>query len=87
MFISVCMYCICGYISKCAYPTYYFRIANCFPANRELLRANYRERREMITAKVGMSLAYTHTYIHKYICTYIHTYAVYIYIHTYIEAT
>ena len=74
------MYCICGYFSKCAYPTYY-RIAICFPANRELLRANYRERREMITAKVGMSLAYTHTYIHACI------YVVYKYLHTYIEAT
>jgi hypothetical protein len=64
---------------------YNFRIAICFPANRELLRANYRERREMITGKVDMSLAYTHTYIHTYRQTdrqtYIHTY-IHKYIHT-----
>ena len=81
MFISVCMYCICGCISKCAYPTY-FRIAICFPANRELLRANYRE---MITAKVDMSLAYTHTYIHTYIHTYVRAYKVYKYIPAFIH--
>jgi hypothetical protein len=74
------MYCICGYISKCAYPTY-LRITICSPANRELIRANYRERREMITAKVDMSLAYIHTYIH----TYINTYIVYKYIHAFIH--
>ena len=54
-------------------------------ANRELLRANYRERREMITAKVvGMSLACTHTHI-VYIHTYIHTYKVFKYIHAFIH--
>ena len=64
--------------------TYNFRIAICFPANRKLLRANYRERREMITAKVDMSLAYTHTYIHTYIHTYRQTHTP-IYMHTYIH--
>ena len=62
---------------------FYIRIAICFPANRELLRASYRERREMITAKVGMSLAYTNIYMH----TYIHTKYTNIYMHSYIEAT
>ena len=51
---------------------------------------------EMITAKVGMSLAYTHTHIHTYIHTYIlhtyintyvHTKYTNIYMHSYIEAT
>jgi hypothetical protein len=66
------VYVFTAYVNISVIVHIYFRIAICFPANRELLRASYRVRREMIAA---MSLEYTHTYIHtKYTNTYMHSY-------------